>query len=276
MSFDDFDQVIRAKVSGTWNVHNALINHQLDFFVTLSSIVGMIGSRGQAAYAAANTFLDAFVRYRIRLGMPASSLNLAAVDDAGYLSENATRKGTVLQNVSGRSMSEVEVLALLEAAIGGEVRQFCDNQCIIGLDFSTSGSLPYFAGDAKFIYLRDAFLESSSKMLAESSSAPSAQTVPLQQKIRQASGADEVLNIVSQSLQDKICTILMLQPDDMDVTSSVVSYGLDSLNAIELRNWITKEFLAPLQVLEILTSGTLLSLSAIIVKKSKIEVPLLK
>ncbi|KAK3361806.1 polyketide synthase, partial [Lasiosphaeria ovina] len=68
MKHEDYEQVIRPKVSDTWNVHNALENSgvKLDYFVVLSSAAGILGSRGQGAYAAANTFLDAFVQYRVR------------------------------------------------------------------------------------------------------------------------------------------------------------------------------------------------------------------
>ncbi len=41
----------------------------LDFFIVISSAAGIVGNRGQAAYAAANTFLDAFAQYRTRLGL---------------------------------------------------------------------------------------------------------------------------------------------------------------------------------------------------------------
>jgi hypothetical protein len=85
MTYEQYTTVIESKVKGAWNFHNALSNQELDFFVTISSAAGAVGNRGQAAYSAANTFLNAFVQYRLTLGLPASSLDLTAVSDAGYL-----------------------------------------------------------------------------------------------------------------------------------------------------------------------------------------------
>ncbi|KAA8573978.1 hypothetical protein EYC84_005518 [Monilinia fructicola] len=77
-----------SQIQGAWNFHNALKSQQLDFFVAISSAAGAVGNRGQAAYSAANTFLNAFVQYRLAQNLPASSLDLTAVSDAGYLAEN--------------------------------------------------------------------------------------------------------------------------------------------------------------------------------------------
>ena len=94
MSYDDYEHVIRPGVRGAWNIHNALIANriELDYFVVLSSAADILGSRGQGAYAAANTFLDACVQYRVGNGLPGTSLDLTAVTGAGCLAENAERE----------------------------------------------------------------------------------------------------------------------------------------------------------------------------------------
>ncbi|RDA85026.1 hypothetical protein CP532_4573 [Ophiocordyceps camponoti-leonardi (nom. inval.)] len=268
MSFDDFNQVMEAKVAGTWNFHRALGSHQLDFFIMLSSVAGIVGNRGQAAYAAANTFLDAFVQYRTQRGLPATSIDLTAVEDIGYLAENAARSKEVLKTLEGSSFGEAEVLALLEAGIRGQISQLSNSQCITGLNFAAGKSLPFYAEDARFTHLRNAF--QSENQAAEVSA--TGQALPSQELI-QAASYDAAVNIVSQRIWEKLCAILMLQPSDMDLKSSVKSYGLDSLNAIELRNWIGKEYSAHLQVLELLTSGTIMDLAALTMKKSKIKHP---
>ncbi|KAF4589051.1 Polyketide synthase [Ophiocordyceps camponoti-floridani] len=265
MSFDDFHQVMEAKVAGTWNFHRALSSHQLDFFIMLSSVAGIVGNRGQAAYAAANTFLDAFVQYRTQRGLPATSIDLTAVEDVGYLAENAARSKEVLKTLEGNSFGEAEVLALLEAGIRGQISQLSNSQCITGLSFA-GPSLPFYADDARFVRLREAF---QSTMQMSNAAAPG-QSLPSQELI-QASSYDEAVKVVSQRIGEKLCAILMLQPGDVDMKTSVKSYGLDSLNAIELRNWIGKEYLAHLQVLELLTSGAISDLAALTMKKSKIQ-----
>ncbi|PHH89775.1 hypothetical protein CDD83_5286 [Cordyceps sp. RAO-2017] len=266
MAFEDFQKVVEAKVSGTWHFHRALSEQQLDFFVVLSSVAGIVGNRGQAAYAAANTFLDAFVQHRIQQGLPAASIDLTAVEGVGYLAENAARSKEVLQSLSGTTFGEAEVLALIEASFDGQISRLCNSQCITGLNFEGQ-SLPYYAEDARFSHLRDAFLEKNKICNAPGSGSQ----VPSQEEVARAATYDEAVAIVTHKMWDKLCAILMLPPQDTDPDSTVKSYGLDSLNAIELRNWIAKEYLAHLQVLELLTSGTIRDLAGLVLKKTKIK-----
>lgn len=268
MTFDDFDAVVRAKVPGTWNLHRASLNIKLDFFIMLSSLTGIVGNRGQAAYAAANTFLDAFAVYRNQLGMPAVSIALTPVLDVGYLADNKDRQTQVLHNIGDITLSEDEVLALVEASVSCRMSELCGSQCIIGLDFSSSPSMPYYADDAKFVRLR-----ASPGTVEEDSTQNSAlqgMAQSVEQQIRQAATSSGVLDLVARALRHRLCSILMLRVEEVDISHSVTAHGLDSLNAIELRNWIRKDLHAPLQVLEVLSSGSLVNLAAMILRKTSI------
>ena len=59
--------VLAAKVTGLANLDQASRDLDLDFFVCFSSIAGVLGNIGQADYAAANAFMDAFAHYRTDL-----------------------------------------------------------------------------------------------------------------------------------------------------------------------------------------------------------------
>jgi acyl carrier protein len=267
MTFDDYDTVIRSKVQGAWNFHTALLNQPLDFFVMLSSVAGIVGNRGQAAYAGANTYLDALASYRRRHGLPAVSLNLAAIEDVGYLAENITKRSQVMKNLAGSSMRESELLALVEAAIEGKVH---GDQCITGLDFSNPSALPYYASDGKFSILRDAALAKAS---GDEASADDV-NLSVSQRLKRASSVEEAVDVVMDGLRGKLATILMLSTEDVAIqqaTASITALGLDSLTAIELRNWITKELEAHLQVLELLTSGLLQDLAMLVLKKTSLK-----
>jgi polyketide synthase 5 len=62
------------KVYGAWNLHHALREHPLDWFCSFSSVAALVGSPGQGAYAAANSWLDAFSRWRHAQGLPATTI----------------------------------------------------------------------------------------------------------------------------------------------------------------------------------------------------------
>lgn len=57
MQFADWQAATRPKVQGSWNL-DAALGDGLDFFVLLSSVIGVAGGAEQANYAAANTFLS--------------------------------------------------------------------------------------------------------------------------------------------------------------------------------------------------------------------------
>jgi hypothetical protein len=267
MTFDDYESVIRSKVSGAHNFHHALLETPLDFFVMLSSVAAIVGNRGQAAYAGANTYLDALASYRRRKGLAASSLGLTAVEDVGYLAENAARQSEVAKNISGSAMSEADVLALVESAVAG--KQGTD-QCITGLHFEDASSLPYFASDGKFSVLREAALAKSADANTSSASAK----LPIAKRLQQASNVEEAQELVAAGLRQKLGAILMISPEDIETqsaTMSISSIGLDSLNAIELRNWISRDLQAYLQVLELLTSGSVHDLGLLVLKKTTLK-----
>ncbi|KAF5121796.1 Highly reducing polyketide synthase gloL [Metarhizium anisopliae] len=80
MSFADWNTAVGPGVRGTWHLHEAISDiNELEFFVLLSSCSGIVGQWGQANYAAANTFLDAFVHFRHGRGLVASVIDLGAM-----------------------------------------------------------------------------------------------------------------------------------------------------------------------------------------------------
>ncbi|TGO87053.1 hypothetical protein BPOR_0254g00030 [Botrytis porri] len=263
MMYEEYTSVIESKVQGAWNFHNALKSQKLDFFVAISSAAGAVGNRGQASYAAANTFLNAFVQYRLAQGLPASSLDLTAVSDAGYLAENLDAAAEVSKNLGSDTICEAEVLALLGAAITGRLASTCNNHTITGMRITTPP--PFWTNDAKFKHLRLAH-EALSSSLSDSPSA----NISFNAALKNATTIEEAQEAVTRGLLHILPCVLMLEAEDMDVTRSLSNYALDSLVAIEVRNFIAREFEANLQVLELLSSGSIEMLARGICGKSKL------
>ncbi|KAJ5628253.1 type I iterative polyketide synthase [Penicillium lividum] len=264
MTLDDFNSVAASKVEGAWNFHTILSETPLDFFIALSSVAGVIGNRGQAAYAAANVFLDEFMSYRRSAGLPGTTIDLTAVSDAGYLADvDAKRLQEVLKNIGSDTMDEGEVLALFGAAITGDLAQSCSGQSITGLSLSKTVE-HFWAQDAKFSGLYE-----SAKAKLGSREGLSGPSVPLNVQLSSAENKEGALQIAYAALAAKLSQVLQISLEDMDPSVTIASLGLDSLVAIEIRNWIAREANANVQVLELLSSGSLLALAEIILNKSQ-------
>ncbi|WP_156737716.1 SDR family NAD(P)-dependent oxidoreductase, partial [Mycobacterium sp. E735] len=81
------------KVFGAWNLHQATAHLHLDWFCVFSSAVGLVGSPGQTAYAAANSWLDAFARWRRARGLPATAIGWALWAEVGRAAEVRSETG---------------------------------------------------------------------------------------------------------------------------------------------------------------------------------------
>ncbi|WP_432431155.1 type I polyketide synthase [Streptomyces hygroscopicus] len=71
---DQAARVLRAKVTAARHLDELTAGRELDAFVLFSSVMGVWGNGGQAAYAAANACLDALARERHDRGLPALSV----------------------------------------------------------------------------------------------------------------------------------------------------------------------------------------------------------
>ncbi|MFI7671290.1 type I polyketide synthase [Nocardia sp. NPDC049526] len=74
LTADQVDRVFAPKADAAWHLHELTRDMNLSAFVLFSSIAGMIGSAGQANYAAANSFLDALAVRRRAEGLPGLAL----------------------------------------------------------------------------------------------------------------------------------------------------------------------------------------------------------
>lgn len=83
LSAEDFDAVLAPKVIGSLHLHELSHGTNLDCFVLFSSVAALLGSAGQANYAAANAFMDGLARMRCHQGLLALSINWGAFAKVG-------------------------------------------------------------------------------------------------------------------------------------------------------------------------------------------------
>lgn len=263
MMHEEWEAVVRPKVVGTWNLHHALADSPLDFFVCLGSCTGTIGNRGQSAYAAANVFLDHYTQWRNAQNLPGSAtcIDLFAVKGVGYLAREKDREEEVLRTIGGEPINEAEVLGLLAAAIRGEPRRTCDGVNLTGIAVNAGSKHMFWANDARFKNLLAAATHDEDGAGAQS-------TIALPQCLKTVESADAAQQLIYEATVQKVASVLMLEPDEIRQARSLLSTGLDSLVAIEVKNWIAREADAKVSILEIQTASSLQNLAKVIFDKS--------
>ncbi|PVH77199.1 putative polyketide synthase [Cadophora sp. DSE1049] len=261
LSVDDYNAVLQPKVQGTWNLHKVLPRN-MDFFIMLSSVSGVIGNASQSAYAAAGTFMDAFAVYRNSLGLPAVTLDLGVITGIGYLSENQELAAAMeLQGFEGTN--EAKLMALIESAIFEPRREGALSQTITGLGTWKKGQSLGNFDVSLFAKFRRRGLDD-----IEGGETSSEET--LRQDIRASTTMAEATASVCAALVNKLAVRLGTPVDNIVSSKTISEYGVDSLVAVEMRNWIAKDIESQVPILEILANQSLTQLSAKIAAKSKL------
>ena len=115
-------RVMNAKALGAWNLHQILDKIPLDFFISYSSMTSMLGNIGQAAYAAANAFLDGLMQFRRSCGLPGMSINWGVIADVGMVARE-TRTREYLKKLGITGLSPRKGLAQMAKALAEGRRQ---------------------------------------------------------------------------------------------------------------------------------------------------------
>lgn len=267
--FAHFTSIVAPKVQGAWNLHHALSKTDLDFFLMLGSVSGIVGNRGQAAYASTSAFLNAFAQFRAKQGLPAVCLDLGVVEDVGYIAENTEAKVTLTDLYSDMiggekslNVTEKKLHALVQAALTGEVTN--GQTVLTGLRLRTGDAEQFWESDPKFSHLRRAvYSTEANKSYTEAE-------VPVGQLLKQARSAENIYRIFTERIISKTSSILMIPLEDIASSKPISEYGLDSLVAVEIRNWMARDLGATLPLLELLTSPSIDELAKNVSKKSSL------
>ena len=276
MTFNDWTIAVDPKVQGTWNLHNA-ITSDLDFFILYGSYGSIGGQWGQANYAAANTFLDSFVRYRHQKGLPASVIDIGVMGEVGFVAQSPDMieffHKLGMQILKEQDLLDAMVLALdrsnplIPPGRGQNGAYTNPSQVLLGL----VTTIPIAAPSTRVVWKRDArmgiyhnlnsFTESSASDTGTSSSRNAlkglAQTAAAHPEILEL---EDTTKVIAKAISSTLSSFLIKDEDSIKLEHSLESLGIDSLVAMELRNWIRQQLEVDISVFTIVQSPSLLQL----------------
>ncbi|MBB6248738.1 SDR family NAD(P)-dependent oxidoreductase, partial [Rhodanobacter sp. A1T4] len=156
-------EVLSAKVAGTLNLDEASRDMALDCFICFSSTSGALGNVGQADYAAANAFMDAFAHHRAELvaqGLRHGrtlSVNWPLWEEGGMQVDTATRQSMTqqsglipLRDASGRAALVQAVASDLPQVLVAEgvIHRFKSGLSVVAKPIAVVAKLEHAASNA--------------------------------------------------------------------------------------------------------------------------------
>ena len=265
MTYDQWQAALRPKVTGTWNLHSAF-GESLDFFILLSSATGIVGSRGQGNYAAGSSFQDAFARYRASLHLPVRTIDLSSVASEGYAAENKSAAAHAQRQ--GFSCMKLEALfALLNHAIIDPIpKDISSAQVVVGITRADPAS--YTSEEASIQRADPMFSHTWIARSSNTTSTITSNKLDLRASLSAATTMQDAIEAIQSSVIWKLSQLLAMPVDEIRTDQSVSSYGADSLVAVELRNWVSKQLEAQVQIFELMSGQPIHALAKLFAGRS--------
>jgi acyl transferase domain-containing protein len=232
-SWEDFAQVLPAKVEGARLLHETTAGLDLDCFVLFSTSASLIGNLGQANHAAANATLDALARARRANGLAGLSINWGAWGEVGAIVDGAYAEGMESRGV--RQISPEDGMDALGRAMRSGQPQlgFVDVDWARFLEGYGENVPPFLAR------LRPAkpAASSGSKKRSSGPSKSNAVSGPdLATRLAEVPGPERKPLLATLLLEAAAEVLGVSDPGRMDPNQALNEVGLDSLLALELRN----------------------------------------
>jgi len=212
-----FAQVLAPKVQGAWNLHVETAALDLDHFVLYSSCATLLGSAGQAAYVAANRFVEALAESRRLRGLAAMAVGWGPLADFRVVAQRS-ELARHLENVGMTALGRQTVFDWLKFLL----RRDATSVFVLQADWRR------FAEVNPVARASDRF----SALIAAGKTADAHDDVPHRLG---AAAPSERLGIAMAELRGMIATVLQADPATIDAELPLTNLGLDSLMAFELK-----------------------------------------
>ncbi len=221
-------KVMSPKVLGAALAHELTMDDDLRHFVCYSSAASLLGSPGQANYAAANCFLNAFAAWRAGNGLAASAPCWGPWAEGG-MAEADARRGSHLEGLGILGMTAEEAFAAF-ATGRAEHTEFG----VMRMDWQRFGRSRGLEKDGYFSLL-------VKEEAGGAKDAADGQDAALLAGCRDASGRFERAAL-AEALREMAADLLGLaQASSLALDKSLLEYGFDSLMTVRFRTELSRE-----------------------------------
>ncbi|MEV7417053.1 type I polyketide synthase [Streptomyces sp. NPDC089919] len=223
---EQVERVMRPKLDAALNLHELTADTDLSAFVLFSSLAALIGSPGQANYAAANAFLDALAARRRTAGQPAASLAWGLWGDATGMTGELGAAGLArLERMGVAALTNDQGLELFDAA--GQL-----DEAVLVPARLDQAALRAQAQSGLLPALLRGLVRAPARRAEQSGGS-------LADRLAGAEPADRE-RLTLDLVRSQVASVLgHASADSVDAERAFKELGFDSLAAVELRNRLT-------------------------------------
>jgi hybrid polyketide synthase/nonribosomal peptide synthetase ACE1 len=259
MDLETMETVLESKVKGSINLEAYFGDRQLEFFVYFSSLVAAGGNRGQSNYAAANLYLSSAAARRRKHGLAASCINISAVTGVGFIARAARESDYAISKIMFMPVSEQDLhQQFAEAVLAGNPSSKDSFEITTGMPFNDPAHREHipFIDDPRLGFYK---LPERTNVFAKESSLGG----PVKDRLASAGTREDAERIIREATLEKLRIALQLPADDsIDSEVALIDQGVDSLVAVTLRSWFSKELGIDVPVLKVLGGASVADLAS--------------
>lgn len=224
---DRVDAVLRAKVDGAWNLHELTKNMNLVAFVLFSSMAGIIGTAGQANYAAANSFLDGLAAQRRNHGLPGLSIAWGLWEQTSSMTEHlAERDITRMRRFGLSTLSTERAMEFFDAALR------TDRPVVVAAPVDPSAP----EADAGLPPILSQLVTRRQRRVVTDACALTASATGLTSRLQALTPEQRRTELLSVVCGNAAIVLGRSNSADIEADRAFGDLGFDSLTAVELRN----------------------------------------
>jgi len=217
-------KVFAAKVRGAQHLDELTRRMPLEHFVLFSSTASVLGSAGQAAYAAANAFLDGLAHRRRAQGLPGLSINWGPWAEVGMAAQADRGNGQRWTKTGAEPLPvRLALMALEELTESGRVQG-----TVLRADWRKAGR-----GQQRSWPLLSELVEADAKMRAG-----------LPERLEEAPIGQRA-EVLAAHVCATVAGVMGLQAGSLPKQVGFFELGMDSLMALDLRNRLQADLGGP-------------------------------